>query len=501
MRMRAAGDACNARVVDLQAMYEDQRPFTLAELAAQVQALNRCLYTLVPWAAERSLRRAPSASDDDDDAELWDLIRSLTTWLRLLRTRDEARPFCAPEAWTLAPTGRAASAFVQNLLSGAPGPAALLHWLPWTVPWPTRLQVFRETVRIHVGGRRDRGDAHHASGTAQDDDSADEDDHDGGGSWRSTWGWGASAARPADGAPSRTGSGGLGAALRALGSLFRRNDASGASAEATLGPAAASGVPAPLPFPLLPDAPTPVATASSPPFTPEVAAGAARLRAGVTPPQAGPASARAATANPSQPVLLTIRRSALLLDASRQVNSLSPAQWRGRVRVRFVNAEGLAEAGIDQRGVLKEFLEDTCKALLRREQHLFEATPLRTLMPVPTSHLAAWAAQAPARELEPLPLYTLLGRILGKAVREDLVLDVPLAPPFLAALRGDRCTLSDLVTVDPELHRTLVFLKNYDGDVDALALTFAVDEDVPLPGGVRLPEAGGQPATEADGLC
>ena len=34
---------------------------------------------------------------------------------------------------------------------------------------------------------------------------------------------------------------------------------------------------------------------------------------------------------------------------------------KGLIRVRFVNVQGLDEAGIDQDGVFKEFLEETIK--------------------------------------------------------------------------------------------------------------------------------------------
>jgi len=43
---------------------------------------------------------------------------------------------------------------------------------------------------------------------------------------------------------------------------------------------------------------------------------------------------------------------------------LTREQLQGVVRIQFVNQQGLNEAGIDQMGLLKEFLEESCKQLL-----------------------------------------------------------------------------------------------------------------------------------------
>ena len=44
------------------------------------------------------------------------------------------------------------------------------------------------------------------------------------------------------------------------------------------------------------------------------------------------------------------------------------------IRVKFVNAQGLDEAGIDQDGVFKEFLEETIKKVFDFDLNLFCAT-------------------------------------------------------------------------------------------------------------------------------
>jgi hypothetical protein len=392
-------------VVDLQEMYEAQRPFTLAALASQVRLLNAYLFAVLPAAAARSVGDTSSLAVD---APLWQVLWRLCAWLRLLRTRDEVRPLCTPPlSWALVSPNRAAD-FTAELLAGLPGPAAVLQWMPWVVPFSVRLHVFRTTVRIHVGGGR---------GSDDDGGDNDSDTHDQSAS--------------------------LGTMLRTLWAVAQGRNRPGSAHQATV------PVPgAPLPSALPAVAMRPV-------------------------PRAGP---------PLPPTYLTLRRSHLVLDASRAVLALSPAALQRQVRVRFINAEGLPEPGIDQRGVFKEFLEETVKALLAPATHLAEATPARTLLPLPAAQLEAWAALVTTPELAPLRLWQLLGRLLGKAVREDLVLDVPLAPVFLGTLQGARPTLTDLAAVDPELYRSLLMVKDYTGDLDDLALTFAVTHIIPTAG-------------------
>lgn len=51
--------------------------------------------------------------------------------------------------------------------------------------------------------------------------------------------------------------------------------------------------------------------------------------------------------------LVTVRRVRLVEDGYRQLGALPPRALKGTVRVRFVNEQGLDEAGIDQDGVFK----------------------------------------------------------------------------------------------------------------------------------------------------
>lgn len=53
---------------------------------------------------------------------------------------------------------------------------------------------------------------------------------------------------------------------------------------------------------------------------------------------------------------------------------------------------------------------------------------------------------------------------------------MPLAGFFLKKLLRRGCDLNDLPSLDAELYRSLLFLRDYDGDVEDLALTFTVTD-------------------------
>ena len=99
---------------------------------------------------------------------------------------------------------------------------------------------------------------------------------------------------------------------------------------------------------------------------------------------------------------------------------------------------------------------------------LFVETPDRTLYPNPASFHRAGPDHL--RKLE------FLGAILGKAVYEGILVDLPLAGFFLAKLRDGRPPeLNDLATLDPELYRNLLKIKQYPADqVEDLFLFFTV---------------------------
>lgn len=166
---------------------------------------------------------------------------------------------------------------------------------------------------------------------------------------------------------------------------------------------------------------------------------------------------------------IRVRRGQVLSDAYSALATASPEQLRGRVRITFVSEHGMEEAGVDGGGVFKEFLESVVKEGFDPEAGLFNQTTDRRLYPNPHAVRAV---------PEALRLLEFLGRMVGKALWEGILLELPLAPFFLKKVRGAPCDVDDLPTLDPQLARSLASLKDYPGDVSELGLTFSLTDNV-----------------------
>lgn len=189
---------------------------------------------------------------------------------------------------------------------------------------------------------------------------------------------------------------------------------------------------------------------------------------------------------------------------------------------------GEEEKGIDAGGPFKEFLEMLVRELFRDEFGLFRQTTAVDLPAVPITVGGGWndpsdqkqsSATAgggggggsggggggtvamfthglaemrlrramarfyfpnPAARVMPdnLRMLQLVGRVVGKALYEGILLHVPLAPFFLCKAIGQPCTLSDLQLYDPQLYSNLMKVKVMKDDASCLCLNFAVSEEI-----------------------
>ncbi|TDL28807.1 HECT-domain-containing protein [Rickenella mellea] len=149
-------------------------------------------------------------------------------------------------------------------------------------------------------------------------------------------------------------------------------------------------------------------------------------------------------------------------------DKLGNANLKGRVEITFIDQFGQEEAGIDGGGVFKEFFTSLCKEVFDSDRGLWLATKKNELYPNPHSY---------AKEPHSLEWYRFIGRILGKALYEGILIDVAFAGFFLAKWLGKQSFLDDLASLDPELYQGLIFLKHYSGDPEELSLNFTVADD------------------------
>ena len=166
--------------------------------------------------------------------------------------------------------------------------------------------------------------------------------------------------------------------------------------------------------------------------------------------------------------VVTVRRDRLFEDGLRGLGALPAEALRGRVRIQFVNALGAPEAGVDGGGLFKDFLDDLVRGAFDPSLGLWRETEDHALYPDPAGA---------ARDPEHLVKLRFQGAVLGKALREGILAELPLAAFFLARLRGDALGLDDLASMDARLHRSLLQLKRFEGDHAALCLSFTVARD------------------------
>lgn len=180
----------------------------------------------------------------------------------------------------------------------------------------------------------------------------------------------------------------------------------------------------------------------------------------------------------------TVHRNTVFRDGYMQLNSLKD-KLKNRVMITFIDQFGNPEAGIDGGGVFKEFLTTLCKEAVNTNNGLFASTGDNLLYPSPMYY----------DKEEQLKSLEFLGRIIGKAMYEGILIDSGFASFFLAKWLGRQSYLDDLHSLDDELYRGLIYLKNTKDDIAEMSLTFSIDEDrfgvahsIDLvPGGSKIP--------------
>ncbi|KAA1096311.1 hypothetical protein PGT21_012536 [Puccinia graminis f. sp. tritici] len=161
----------------------------------------------------------------------------------------------------------------------------------------------------------------------------------------------------------------------------------------------------------------------------------------------------------------SIRRQFVSEDGFTHLNALGP-RLKETIEIKFIDPYGLEEAGIDGGGVFKEFLTSLTKEVFDVNKGLWLVNKNQEIYPNPHSY---------SRQPLSLEWYKFLGRVLGKALYEGILIDIDFADFFLNKWLGKQSYLDDLASLDPELYQGLIFLKHYKGDVEAdLSLNFTV---------------------------
>lgn len=160
---------------------------------------------------------------------------------------------------------------------------------------------------------------------------------------------------------------------------------------------------------------------------------------------------------------VVIRRTHLYEDAFDKLSRENESDMRQTIRIQFINSVGLEEAGIDGGGIFKEFMNEVLKTSFDPNRGFFTLTNDNMLYPNPN------VGSLIENFMEH---YYFIGRLVGKAIFENILVDLPLAEFFLVKLLVDRANAHYLKSLDPVLYRNLLYLRDYPGDVQDLGLDF-----------------------------
>lgn len=177
---------------------------------------------------------------------------------------------------------------------------------------------------------------------------------------------------------------------------------------------------------------------------------------------------------PGSMIDVRIRRNYIYEDAFEKL--LPEGNFKKPIRVQLINDLGLEEAGVDGGGLFREFLYEFLKAAFDPNRGFFLTTnPDQLIHPNPSAD----TIYGP----DHVKHYYFIGRMLGKALYESMLVDLPLAQFFLAKLisRGSSVDIDmhHLATLDPTLYKNLISLKSYEASkVTDLNLDFTVTNSV-----------------------
>lgn len=167
-------------------------------------------------------------------------------------------------------------------------------------------------------------------------------------------------------------------------------------------------------------------------------------------------------------IQITVRRNYLYEDAFEKLSPENEPNLRLRMQIQLINFAGLDEAGIDGGGIFREFMTELIRTSFDPNRGFFRYTHDTLLYPNPDARLLFDNY---------LQHYFFLGRILGKALFENMLIELPFASFFLSKIlsrhRGD-VDIHHLESLDPQMYKNLLFLKSYDGNMSDLGLDFTV---------------------------
>lgn len=168
-----------------------------------------------------------------------------------------------------------------------------------------------------------------------------------------------------------------------------------------------------------------------------------------------------------------IRRDYLYEDAFDNLSlENTPSLKTSRIIIEMINRHGLDEAGIDGGGLFREFIIQVLETGFDPTRGFFVLTSDGQLYPNPNVKIIVENYEQH---------YFFLGRMLAKAIQCKILSQLKFAGFFLQKILSKyvdtRLDIDYLASLDPEIYRNLISLKDYNSNVEDLELNFAINSN------------------------
>ena len=167
---------------------------------------------------------------------------------------------------------------------------------------------------------------------------------------------------------------------------------------------------------------------------------------------------------PHPSLQLNVRRDQVFLDSYKCLHYKNPEEIKyGRFNIRFHNEEG-----VDAGGVTREWFQVLARQMFNPDYALFN--------PVASDRTTFHPNNLSSINQEHLEFFKFIGRIIGKALYENRVLDCHFSRAVYKRILGQPVSMKDMETVDLEYSKNMEWMLNND-ITDIITETFSITQD------------------------
>lgn len=169
-------------------------------------------------------------------------------------------------------------------------------------------------------------------------------------------------------------------------------------------------------------------------------------------------------AHSNEVISLSVRRDQVFLDSYRSLYYKSAAEMKhSRLNIKFQG-----EDGVDAGGLTREWYQVLSRQIFNPDYALFS--------PVASDHTTFHPNRTSSVNPEHLSFFKFIGRIIGKAIFDNKLLDCHFSRAIYKRILGKSVSLKDMETLDLDYYKSLVWMLEND-ITDIITETFSIDAD------------------------